>query len=504
MKWFILFVIITLNALQMFAQSVLQDIKLVSSQGIVFHFDQIPASIISSLSEDKTQISIEFQKVSRNTPKKTYSFLSSIVRECSIEEKDGSCVVRIQLNSKNGYTISNLSFANSLYVEIFQWDKLTQSEDVYRTGLLSLSEKLPDVANQYFDSAYALGNIEVNAIVAKEYLNKKDYAYALEHSLRAIEKKSFHPDNFAMVSLLLKNHSEEVSSQFKKQYSFLTGLPSIQFGNEIGKFRVPIELDSLAARLARNFDTTNITIKSDTAKTLIATSDTLPQIITKIARPQIQSYKPTTQTIVLGSLVLLIVVGIIVFRKNLFPKKQRINEIEIEEPKEEEDSNIGVHFDEILKDENEMLTEYSEVSQENITTAEPIQVEQPIEKNSIPPEIAEAIEAAKKAEEIKKEIGLFHNQHDDLLKGIHDIDSNSLTVTKGKIEFAENVKEQIQQKKDVTISNLKDTDLPTESFQISSKAKELGVEKEVLDIEKSLQDLDKNEESKKSFKKKFL
>jgi|GEM_PF-2823697 len=504
MKWYIILVIFSLNVVQLIAQSVLQDIKLVSTQGIVFHFDQIPTSIISSLSEDKTQISIEFQKVSRNTPKKTYSFLSSIIRECSIEEKDGSCVVRIQLNSKNGYTISNLSFSNSLYVEIFQWDKLTQSEDVYRTGLLSLSEKLPDVAKQYFDSAYVLGNTEVNAIVARDYLNKKDYAYALEHSLRAIEKKSLHPDNFAIVSLLLNNHSEEVSSLFKKQYTFLTGLPSIQFANDIGKFRVPIELDSLATRLARNFDTTTVVIKSDTAKTTIATTDTLPQIVTKIARPQIQSYKPTTQTIVLGSLVLLIIVGIIVFRKNLFPKKQRNNEVEKEEQKEEEDSNIGVHFDEILKDENEMLTEYSEVSQENIVTDEPIKVEEQVERNTIPPEIAEAIEEAKKAEEIKKEIGLFHNQHDDLLQGIQDIDPKSLSVTQGKIEFAENVKEQIQQKKDETIFNLKDTDLPTESFQISSKAKELGVEKEVLDIEKSLQDLDKNEESKKSFKKKFL
>lgn len=504
MKWYLLLAILILSVVQLFSQSVLQDIKLVSSQGVVVHFDLIPTSIISSLSEDKTQISIEFQKVSRNTPQKTYSFLSSIVRECSIEEKDGSCILRIQLNSKNGYTISNLSFANSLYIEIFQWEKLTQSEDVYRTGLLSLSEKLPDVAKQYFDSAYALGNTEVNAIVAREHLNKKDYAYALEHSLRAIEKKSLHPDNFAIVSLLLKNHSEEVSLLFKKQYTFLTGLPSIQFGNEIGKFRVPIELDSLASRLARNFDTSKVIIKSDSTKTTIATTDTLPQIVTKIARPQIQSYKPTTQTIVLGSLVLLIITGIIVFRKNLFPKKQRIVELEKEEQKEEDDSNIGVHFDEILKDENEMLTEYSEVSQESIIPPEPVQEEPQIQNNTIPPEIAEAIEEAKKAEELKKEIGLFHNQHDDLLQGIQDIDPKSLTVTKGKIEFAENVKEQIQQKKDETISNLKDTDLPTESFQISSKAKELGVEKEVLDIEKSLQDLDKNEETKKSFKKKFL
>lgn len=504
MKCFILILFTFLNGVSLFAQSSLQDIKLVSPQGLVIHFDLIPTSILTSLSEDKTQISIEFQKVSRNTPQKTYSFLSSIVRECSIEEKDGSCIVRIQLNSKNGYTISNLSFANSVYVEIFQWDKLTQSEDVYRTGLLSLSEKLPDVAKQYFDSAYALGNTEVNTIVAVDNLNKKNYAYALEHSLRAIEKKSFHPDNFAIVSLLLQNHNEDVASLFKKQYTFLTGLSSIQYGNDIGKFKLPIELDSMAARLARNFDTSKVVQKNDSTKKTISSTDTLPQIVTKIPRPAVQSYKPTTQTVVLGSLVLLIIGGIIVFRKNLFPKKASIVDNADDDQKEEESSNIGVHFDEILKDENEMLTEYSEVSQENVAIAEPMVEETIVEKNSIPPEIAEAIEEAKKAEEVKKEIGQFHNQQDDLLQGIQEIAPSSLTVTKGKIDFAENVKEQIQQKKDETISQLKDVELPTESFQISSKAKELGVEKEVLDIEKSLQDLDKDEETKQSMKKKFL
>jgi hypothetical protein len=504
MKWLVLIFSFVLNILPLFAQSSLQDIKLLSQQGIVIHFDVVPTTIISNLSEDKTQISIEFQKVSRNTPQKTYSFLSSIVRECSIEEKDVSCIVRIQMNSKNGYTISNLSFSNSLYVEFFQWDKLTQSEDVYRTGLLSLSEKLPDVAKQYFDSAYAMGNTEVNAIVAIENLNKKNYAYALEHSLRAIEKKSLHPDNFAIVSLLLKNHSDEVSSLFNKQYTFLTGLSSIQYGNEIGKFRIPIELDSLAARLARSFDTTKVVSQNDTSKTSIAKNDTLPQIVTKIPRPAVQAYKPTTQTIVLGSLVLLIIVGIIVFRKNLFPKKQPIVDNSIEEQAEEESSNIGVHFDEILKDENEMLTEYSEVSQENVVKEESIVKESNEEKNTIPPEIVEAIEEAKKAEEVKKAIGQFHNQQDDLLLGIQEIDPKSLMAIKGKIDFAENLKEQIQQKKDETISNLKEIELPTESFQISSKAKELGVEKEVLDIEKSLQDLDQDEETKQSLKKKFL
>jgi hypothetical protein len=492
------------NIVPIFAQSSLQDITLLSPQGIIIHFDAIPPSIISKLSDDKTQISIEFQKVSRNTPQKTYSFLSTIVRECSIEEKDGSCIVRIQLNSKNGYTISNLFFANSVFVEIFQWDKLSQSEDVYRTGLLSLSDKLPDIAQQYFDSAYALGNTEVNTIVAIEHLNKKNYAYALEHSLRAIEKKSLHPDNFAIVSLLLKNHSEELSLLFKKKYTFLTGLSSIQYGNEIGKFRIPIELDSLAARLTRGFDTTKVIKKNDSSSTSVATTDTLPQIVTKIQRPAIPAYKPTTQAIVLGSLVLLIIGGIIVFRKNLFPKKQQLVENQQDEPQDDETSNIGVHFDEILKDENEMLTEYSEVSQENVQEEVSIEKETIVESNIIPPEIAEAIEEAKKAEEVKKEIGQFHNQQDDLLQGIHEIDPNSLKVTKGKIEFAENVKEQIQHKKDETISNLKEIELPSESFQLSSKAKELGVEKEVLDIEKSLQDLDKDEESKQNLKKKFL
>jgi hypothetical protein len=151
-----------------------------------------------------------------------------------------------------------------------------------------------------------------------------------------------------------------------------------------------------------------------------------------------------------------------------------------------------------------MLTEYSEVSQENVVIEESIVKESNEEKNTISPEIAEAIEEAKKAEEVKKAIGQFHNQQDDLLLGIQEIDPKSLMAIKGKIDFAENLKEQIQQKKDETISNLKEIELPTESFQISSKAKELGVEKEVLDIEKSLQDLDQDEETKQSLKKKFL
>lgn len=503
MKCFLMFIIFLFSSTLLLAQSSLNDVKLISTQGVVFHFDVYPFTVSSSLSEDKTQISIEFQKVVRNTPKKTYSFLSTIVRECTIEEKDASCIVRIQLNSKNGYTISKLAFSNSLFVEIFQWDKLSAADDVYRTGLLSLSDKLPDIAKEYFDSAYNLGNNDVLTILAIEELNKKNYAYSLEHSLRAIEKKLVHPDNFALVSILLQNHSPEVAEKYRQYYMRKTGLKSIQFGNEIGRFKIPIELDSLAVKLSRNFDTTSVTIVSDSSKRLVNTVDTLPQIVTKISRPPIQAYKPTTQAIVLGSLVLLLIVGIIVFRKNLFPKKKS-EQFEEEDTTIEENQNIGVHFDEVLKDENEMLTEYSEVNQDNEIKNEDVGRELEIENELESLILKEEMEEDNTNEPLHSDNEQFHNQQDDLLQGIQEISPANTVVSKGKLDFAENIKTQISQKKEETISNLRDMDLPNNSFQISSKAKELGVEKEVLDIEKSIQELTNDEDSQKSLKKKFL
>jgi len=501
MKWiFCLFVFIFTSSV-IFSQSVLTDVHLVSPRGVVLHFDDVPESILYTLSEDKTLITVELQNVSRNTSKKTYSFLSAVIRECSIEERASNTIVRVQLNSKNGFTISNLGFSKSLYLEVFQWDKISNSEDVYRTGILSLTDKLPDLAKKYFDSAYSLGNSEVNVVRAKEELNKKNYAFSLEYALKGIENKSVHPDNFAMVYLLFKTHNKEIANLYLEQFELRTGIKNILFDNDIGKFKIPIQLDSLAVELSRTFDTNSTPKGTDSSRSIASVPDTLQQIITKIQRPPLQAFKPSNQTIVLGSLVVLILGSIVIFRKSLFPKKKVKN---VEEKEVENSQNVGLHFDEVLKDEDETLSEYQEIiaeyEQNELRKFEEAQKEEISEPST---EEMEEIERSKIVEIERKEKVQFPNQQDEFLKSIQDIAPLNMSTMKGKIDFAENLKEQIFLKKEETISNLHDTDIPENSFEKTNFAKELGLEKEVLDTEKSIQELNDDEETKKALKKKF-
>lgn len=185
----------------------------------IIEFDSLPPQILSELSETKTLITLDLGNYKFNDNLKQKTGLG-IISDIFIKSEAGTTKLNIKTLEKRGYTITTLPFTNSIIVEVFQWDRLSQAEELYRTGLLALEDKILDEAvknlhnssKQKFDDAvFPLAIAYLKSGYFWEAKRAFDYSY---------QSDSLKVDALAGLSLVLSQLGNQYDADnYSKQFT---------------------------------------------------------------------------------------------------------------------------------------------------------------------------------------------------------------------------------------------------------------------------------------------
>ncbi|MDX9791564.1 MAG: hypothetical protein RBT61_12095 [Candidatus Kapabacteria bacterium] len=245
---------------------------------VTLEFDTIPSQLISSLSDSKMLVSLNIGKSKFNDKFNNVSGLG-IITDVYIKYDSGNTVINIKTKEKRGYTVIKYPFTNKLVVEVFQWEKLSPEEELYRTGLLAAEDEIisESVRNLYNASRKGIDLSAFN--LGLSYL-KSGYFNEAETSF----KYSYHVDSNNIdalagiaVSLNLQGKSAEAAEYSNKfadkcncNFIFLpdtsrTVLDSAYL--DLSHFQIPV--DTLPTPVIASNDSTHVpaqTSKSDEIK----------------------------------------------------------------------------------------------------------------------------------------------------------------------------------------------------------------------------------------------
>lgn len=209
--------------------------KLLNKMGInplnraLLSFSQMPDNYIISHSEDKLKITI---KVPGADFSASVSDLhgQGIIKEAFVHTLDDTLVISVILKEARGYSLKPMPYSKKLALETFQWEQIDKAEDLYRTGLLSLQDKIYESAKQYFSEAAGLGYADAWTQLGIILIREGKIGEAKEALLKAEKAGAKSPELFAALSQAYKYGGEaENAEKNKKLFCNLSGLKNLEF-----------------------------------------------------------------------------------------------------------------------------------------------------------------------------------------------------------------------------------------------------------------------------------
>ncbi len=136
---------VVLCSTELSAVPVFQSAKIMPLNRLTMLFSKELPKYTAILSNDKKNITINFGIAEiKDTATKISS--DGIIKNISFFQLKDTLFAKIELSEARGYTLSALPFSQSIMLEVFDWNKLSDVEENYRMGLLSMEEELYDLA----------------------------------------------------------------------------------------------------------------------------------------------------------------------------------------------------------------------------------------------------------------------------------------------------------------------------------------------------------------------
>lgn len=248
----------------------------------------------SELSSDKMAINLILHKSSLGNlkfPIRSNGVISTITAS---SQNSNFLTLQIKLTDKRGYSAFFLPMSNSICVEVFDWSRLTQSEDNYRSALLALEEGLYPSAKSYLEQSVSKEQPNSAAILGIINMMEGNIDEALKNLHVASENNSNIPDAYsALAQYYSSKNDQQKVNHYKNLYRQHSGL----------NFYKPIIIGSLKPERISDNDSLSFLsygVANDTAQTASVSTDSMDTLtkttkITPMNRKN-ENYKDSSWT----------------------------------------------------------------------------------------------------------------------------------------------------------------------------------------------------------------
>ena len=207
---------------------------------LIIEFDKLPPVFESSISADKKTITINLGNTNFSVDHEVLAG-EGIIQKVEFSKKEQQTILTISLTAQRGYVTATLPFTQSLLVEVFDWNKLNQAEEEYRTGLLGLTDDC-DLAKPHFIAAINGDIGDAGTFLGFCQLSEGKINSALRSFKFAEIKKSTFVDNLAALAQIYNIKKDNANyEKYVKLFKEKTGrnscptitIPSITEENDV-------------------------------------------------------------------------------------------------------------------------------------------------------------------------------------------------------------------------------------------------------------------------------
>lgn len=476
----------------LFAQNKVNSISVNPLNRLILSFDKTPESFTSELSQDKKFITLKIDEQFFEID--TVLKFEGIISKAEIKSSPENLLIKIELKDRRGYSIANIPYSNSLFIDVFQWNTLTEGEDKFRTSLIALESKVKNTA--YLDLVEAIKKdtkeaaviFGLNLIKDGNVLSAKKL---LEYSFLKGDTNIY--EIYAGLSDVYNSQGNLAkSNEFSEKYLLKSKTKSLNF---------------LLNNLNNPQDTTLLYLLSflDSLmpKTTIDTSNKLANDTTKVVK--IDSTKNEEEiidsSIIEYAIYLLLAILLLIIYFYVKWRNQRMNEIidskkiKISENKKEQKPNKDAQNKPINKKLANIYKSNEKIEDDKLP-------EKDIKKTELE-KITEQSEKSKTLLDIVKKVQDENKKSE--IKEIKNYDQEIITHNKlpAKIEVAMNIAQEQKRIKEQSLEEFNALSLPTDIEKLNEISKKLGIEMSGFEIRKQMDKIMKSSKEMEELKNKF-
>ena len=193
---FIIVIVFCYSLLAAFAQVQIQRLEIEPLNRAILYCSEIPKNFKTELSADKQKITLKFENARVLDSAREFHG-KGIIQDIYVQSFKNNLEISIILKDKRGYTTIPMPYSRALAVEVFQWDKIDEGEDNYRSGLLAIEDNLIPTAKKYLLKSVSLTNTDAAGILGILNLQSGNIKEAIGDFTIALKSGTKIPDVFA-------------------------------------------------------------------------------------------------------------------------------------------------------------------------------------------------------------------------------------------------------------------------------------------------------------------
>lgn len=208
--------------------SELYDIRKLDNDIILLRFsDRVEYQ--SKLSDDKKNIFITIANATNKSNLNNKKIKSDLLKEVFIKNDKNNLLVNVILNSNSGFNTYQLPYSNSLIIDVFDWNKLTKSEDQFRSGLFAYESSLYNQSILLFNDA-KLEVTDAQSLLGIVYLLEDSLELSLRQLTEAARRQTYIPDVYAALSQMYKEKGNNTKAKYyEDQFLLKLGIKDSTF-----------------------------------------------------------------------------------------------------------------------------------------------------------------------------------------------------------------------------------------------------------------------------------
>lgn len=244
------------------SQNLIQSTKINPLNRVTIYFKSNKIDYSTKLSDDKKQIEFIVKNASI-APQLANITSGGIIKEVNVNKANNSLI--INLKEARGYTVLKMEMSNSIFLEVFDWNKLNSNEEHYRNALLALEDNIYSIAYNELKQINLQDYPNAAAILGLLQLKSGDIKSAKENLLIASNSNSNITDIYSALAQIYKNESNSKQNDFYlNKFSEITG--TNQYNS--------IEISNISLNDSSNYDSLSYLATIENHSNDSATTDT--------------------------------------------------------------------------------------------------------------------------------------------------------------------------------------------------------------------------------------
>lgn len=518
----------------------LSSIKTEMNRAIFYGIGSISNPQIQQNSE-KTQLLFTLNGVTV-AEKAHAAFGKGMMNDIDVVYEKGLTKIFIQLKEKQGFTVSHLPYSDAWCIDVFDWDKLSAHDDMYRGAQLALQDGLAQLALQNLRTVAEKGHSDAAAFLGVELIKQGLYDEALGWLKKAIRGNTTIADAYGGLCQIARvNGMSDEAKSYEKRFCDITGLrsvldipvqyqPPLATINDNNNEEEPLSIAAIMVDEDNLHDSTSYAATKDTSRfsSLFATNttdqnsgDANKEVINASLMPQWMKTVSIAAIAVLLSAVIAMVVMYIRWRK----RKQEA--IEMDEEDENSIPETSLFAAELQQAQSQTPTaslqsaaksyantfektiDDTSENENNISTV-PLAKNVSQEKTMLEEFIGEVITMSKNA--VDKGKNYVEERKQSLVEGVFSPEDNDdnlwhedsiIVPQRGEYELAMNLQAKQRIQRSQSLGTLDADMLPSQQFGITKVARKLGIETGSIEAKRSISHLQTDAHALSDLRKKF-